>query len=51
MYQWWRMEGRVYQLIVFFGGDQLTEERARNIQKARMDRDTMQETRGSIAKK
>ena len=28
---------------VFFGGDQLTEERARNIQKARMDGDTMQE--------
>ena len=28
---------------VFFGGDQLTEERARNIQKARMDGDTTQE--------
>ena len=36
---------------VFFGGDQLTEERARNIKKARMDRDTMRETRGSLAKK
>ena len=29
--------------IVFFGGDQLTEEWARNIQKARMDGDTVQE--------
>lgn len=34
---------RVPADIVFFGGDQLTEERARNIQKARMDEDTIQE--------
>lgn len=34
---------RVPADIVFFGGDQLTDERARNIQKARMDGDTIQE--------
>lgn len=34
---------RVPANIVFFGGDQLTDERARNIQKARMDGDTIQE--------
>ena len=42
---------RVPADIVFFGGDQLTDERARNIQKARMDGDTIQETRGTVAKK
>ena len=29
--------------VVFFGGDQVTEERVRNIQKARMDGDTIEE--------